>query len=535
MTSFAEKFDEEFRAAQKEVIASKLDDRKPNYVAPTAQTCPDHNDRTAPEMRPEPPRQLMRELPPADPFPIDALGDVLAPAARAIHDRVRAPLAICGQSVLAAATLAVQGQGNVALPMGQVRPLSSFFISVAATGERKSAVDQEALWSLRTHEATLREAVAGKRIDYENDKTAYEKAREAATKAAKGDRAQIKQALDTIGPAPVPPLEPVLTCGEPTYEGLCKLLAVGQPSVGIFSAEGGQFIGGHGMADDAKLRTACGLSALWDGEPIKRVRASDGIAVLPGRRVAMHLMVQPDVAAILFGDGLLAAQGLMSRVLVTAPELSSGNRMWKEPSPESNAAIKRYGARLLQIFERPLPLVSGTRNELAPRTVLLSAYARHRWIAFHDHVEARIGADGELEPVRGLANKLPEHAARIATILALVGDLETAEVGAVEIHAGIALAEHFVSEALRLFGVSRVNVDILLAQRLLNWLMFQWKEPNVSLPDIYQRSLNAIGDQATARSLVGILEGHGWLTKIPGGTIIGGQRRRDAWRIVREV
>src|SRR5215470_20343234 len=107
----------------------------------------------------------------------------------------------------------------------------------------------------------------------------------------------------------------MLTCPDPTYEGLCRLLAEGQPSIGIFAAEAGQFIGGHGMADDAKLRTAAGLSALWDGAPIKRVRALDGFTVLPGRRVAMHLMTQPDVAAIWFGDRLLVEQGLMSRVL----------------------------------------------------------------------------------------------------------------------------------------------------------------------------------------------------------------------------
>ena len=70
----------------------------------------------ADEMKSEPPRPLVRELPPADPFPVDALGSLLAPAARAIHDRVQAPLAICGQSVLAAATLAVQGYANVELP-----------------------------------------------------------------------------------------------------------------------------------------------------------------------------------------------------------------------------------------------------------------------------------------------------------------------------------------------------------------------------------------------------------------------------------
>jgi Protein of unknown function (DUF3987) len=73
------------------------------------------------------------------------------------------------------------------------------------------------------------------------------------------------------------------------------------------------------MSDDNKLRTAAGLSELWDGEPIKRVRAGDGTLVLPGRRVAMHLMAQPDVAAIMLSDRMLLSQGFLSRCLVTAP------------------------------------------------------------------------------------------------------------------------------------------------------------------------------------------------------------------------
>jgi hypothetical protein len=45
---------------------------------------------------------------------------------------------------------------------------------------------------------------------------------------------------------------------------LTKAFANGWPSLGLFADEGGQFIGGHGMSDDAKLRTATGLSRLWD-------------------------------------------------------------------------------------------------------------------------------------------------------------------------------------------------------------------------------------------------------------------------------
>ena len=265
---------------------------------------------------PEPPRPLVRELPPADPFPIEALGDVLGPAARAIHARVQAPVAICGQSVLAAATLAVQGHGDVELPTGQARPVSGYFLTVAGSGERKTSADNEALRPIRKRERALREKYDAEALDYLNGKLAWEKARDGAIRRAKGDRAAIKSALDALGPAPAAPLTPMLTCPEPTFEGLCRLLASGWPSIGIFAGEAGQFIGGHGMSDDAKLRTAAGLSSAWDGEPIRRVRAGDGASVLPGRRVAVHLLAQPDVAALMLADRLLVGQGWFSRILV---------------------------------------------------------------------------------------------------------------------------------------------------------------------------------------------------------------------------
>jgi hypothetical protein len=485
------------------------------------------------ERKPEAPRPLMRELPPPDAFPIDALGDVLAPAARAIQDRVRAPLAICGQSVLAAANLATQAHVNVLLPIGsgQPKPVSTYFITVALSGERKSECDRQAGWPIRKREKEMRDTYDVELPGYINAKAAWDKAREAVIKRGKGDRAAIKNALDALGLPPVPPLEPLLTCPEPTYEGMCKHLAIGQPSIGIFASEGGQFIGGHGMRDESKLATAAGLSAAWDGDPIKRVRAGDGTMILPGRRLAMHLMAQPDVADILFRDPLLADQGLLSRLLVTAPASAAGSRMWREERSETDRDLKSYGARLLRILEEPLPLSAGKTNELEPRPLPLARESRRLWISFANHIERAIAQGGALEPVRGLANKLPEHAARLAAVLSVVTDLDVAAISADEMRAGICLAEHYAAEALRLFGAARTNAELLLAKRLLHWFQHQWKEPAISLPDIYQRSLNAIRDQAAARKL----EEHGWLVRIPGGTVVAGQRRQEAWRIVREL
>ena len=492
--------------------------------------------RAAPETTPERPRPLMRELPPPELFPVDAMGELLGSAARAIHDRVQAPLATCCQSILATATLCVQPYADVLLPIGQARPLSCYFSTILETGGRKSASDSEAGGPIRKHEMNLREKRDLNYPDYINRQTAWESARKKAIgKKGITDFAGIKAALDKVGPEPEAPLEPLLTCPEPTFEGLCKLLAIGQPAMGICSSEGGQFLGGHAMNEENKLKTASGLSEVWDGNPIRRVRSGDGTLYLPGRRVSMHLQVQPGVGDILFGDATLADQGLLSRILVSAPVSTAGTRFQREEKPDTAPALKRYNARMLEILQTPLPLAEGKRNELQPRCLAMSAHAINVWRNYADHLEGQLGPNGEMDAIRGLANKLPEHAARLAGVLALVENINASSITADHMRSGIALADHYAAEALRLFGANKVNADLKLAQRLLDHLHANWTEPAVSLPDIYQRTLNAIGDKATAARMVRILEDHGWLRGIPGGATINGERRREAWSIVRDA
>jgi hypothetical protein len=274
------------------------------------------------------------------------------------------------------------------------------------------------------------------------------------------------------------------------------------------------------------------LSALWDGEPIKRVRAIDGTTILPGRRLAMHLMAQPDFAAIALGDPLLENQGFLSRMLVSAPASIAGTRLWREPAPESEKALKRYSGRILELSEAPFPLAKGKQNELEPRLLAMSPTARRLWIGYVDHVEMLIGSEGELEPVRGLANKLPEHAARIAGVLTLLDDLYAGEISASAMEADIAIARTLCLGGIAVFrhkpGQSRACAGPKTAG-----MVQLWPERAISLPDIYQRGLNAIGDKATAKRAVRILEDHGWLRRLQGIVIVAGNRRREVWEIVR--
>ena len=116
------------------------------------------------------------------------------------------------------------------------------------------------------------------------------------------DRFAREDALTRLGPEPLPPLQPFLTAAEPTIEGLIKAWVHAPAALGIFSAEGGQFIGGYGMSLDHRLKTAAAMSGMWDGAKTNRLRAGDGSIILEGRRLSVHLMVQHDAAALFLSD-----------------------------------------------------------------------------------------------------------------------------------------------------------------------------------------------------------------------------------------
>src|SRR5688500_2066134 len=96
----------------------------------------------------------MRESIPPLPYPADALGSILEPMAIAVKKATEAPVALCGNSLLAAAALAVQPYADVMID-GRVFPVSIFAGTVAESGERKSTVDKYCLAPIRSHEKEL--------------------------------------------------------------------------------------------------------------------------------------------------------------------------------------------------------------------------------------------------------------------------------------------------------------------------------------------------------------------------------------------
>jgi hypothetical protein len=258
---------------------------------------------------------------------------------------------------------------------------------------------------------------------------------------------------------------------EPTLEGLYRLMLEGQPSIGLFTDEGGQFIGGHSMAADLRMRTASGLSSLWDGTPTKAIRKGHAPIILAHKRLSMHLMAQPSVAKQLLTDKMLKDQGLLSRCLVVEPESVVGTRFWKETDPADTAALSEFTAHILTLLRKPLPLKAGTQNELAPKLLKLSSEARANCIDYINHIEGEIGPGGSLDSIAALANKATEHAIRIAGVMTIVANPEATEINADTMARAIAIVEFYVEEALRVAEEDEHDTLELLAERTWNSIL----------------------------------------------------------------
>ncbi len=431
-------------------------------------------------------------------FPLHALGEVMGQAAKAIAGDVQAPDALVAGSVLAAASLAAQQHANVVLPHGQRCPLSLFIVSSGQSGDRKSAAD--AVAGFEIEEARRRDArrYAQKLKQYEEDKAAK----------GKGD------------PEPEVPAPKTLTTSNATVEGLTRLLKA-QSSVGLFSAEGGEMLGGHSMREDRRSAGLAFYLKAWSGETLDSLRGGDGLTTLLGRRISLHVMVQPILLAGLLADPLAQGQGLLARCLISQPATLAGTRAYKPVDPNENPATRRFHDHVRQLLDlTPCYWPDGDGHELKPRDLPLSADAAALWIAFYNEIERQQADGGELAQARPFASKAAEHAARIAGVMSTLEDPEARTIGAQAIECAIVVAGFYVNEHLRLTGASKDAQHVANLAALWDWM--QARGNTVPGKDVLQRSPRRIRSLKAdgIKPLLAELQARGYI-----------RERGDSWEV----
>ncbi|RON54558.1 YfjI family protein [Pseudomonas frederiksbergensis] len=444
---------------------------------------------------PRSPRPLIESNPVAQPYPVQALGGILGPAVERMAEVIGVPQALAAQSVLAASALATQGHAGLQLD-GRNYPLSLYLITVAASGDRKTAADRFALLPARQWEREQWQR-------YREQLARYRAAQRQAQRINPADPDRTNSV-----PLEAEPSAPRLITTDPTIEALIKGLCHDLPSMGLFCDEGGQFLGSSTMSRDNRLKAVTTLSSLWDGSPIDRARSMVGESLRAyDRRLSLHLMLQPYLAMQLLTDPLLQGQGILGRCLMTWPTSLAGQRSYQAVDLSKDAALKCYHRRLSALFYQPWSLSPDGALQLSPLT--LSQLSRRRWIDLHDAIEAQLGEFGELASVRPSGSKAADNLLRIASILAVVEESGMVEVD--HIQRASALVGYYLTEIQRLTEqepVCRIKEE---ADRLLRWLQVKdWKHFSI-------RELNRNGPRFARKSsrhaaklLVELID-HQWL------------------------
>ncbi len=442
------------------------------------------------------------------PYPVDALGVHLSAAVRAVTDATQAPVEMAAQAVLSVVSLAVQNIMSVRVPTGEIRPASCFFLTVAESGERKGAVAGLALGPVRAREEELARAQPLEELDYRARLQAWRLYRARVVRAtlrewsvkasARGESDAAIADAKMLARKPLPPAPPFLVVSSARIGGLMDQLKA-RPNLLLFSDAPAPLLRA------AKLAGADFLREIWDNGSFTAGRGRGAQRVV-NRRLTVHLAVPPDEARALLTDPTLAREGVLARFLIAAPASRIGARSWRDPVLDSCMVdfARRIGANLDPAAATPADIA-----QVMTRVADFSPAARACWTAYAGEMEHRMGSGGDFAAARALGAKLPQHAARLAALIAGYENMAGIDEAAAE--GGIVLARWYGSEGLRLYGASPGHTARNESREVLAWLRRSHPTDTFALSDVYSAGPSFARTASSARALLRTLEMDGYV------------------------
>ena len=469
--------------------------------------------------------------------------------AKALAHVVQAPTSLAMNALLGSLASVVQAHADVMIPVngGYRVPISLYLLSVAQSGDRKSACDALATKGIRDHQAEQIDGWEDARVAYEMTQEAWELQRKEILREHKEDPETLQAEIAAHAAAkPVAPRSPIAITNNATPEGLFKELLHGQRSMILSTDEGGAFFGGYSMADAQRKRAATAFyNEAWGAKQINSLRKGDGAVILRGYRLSMHLLIQPSVIEEAWKDEDLQGNGFWGRFLVACPESLWGTR---EIAPRHYDAQEREklqrSLQILQIWQdltkkiaqQPQPL-SENGKALDPKVLEMTEKAVDAWIAFADECERKGGIFGEYAEIRGLSNKAAEHAARLAAnfhVLMNEGKAEQFDkIGQEEMEQAILLIRWYLQSAVRMMQAPVTSEDRKLQEVYDTMLRRADRlEYDEFTPSDLVRACGKINNVKAAKAVLESLRQNGAVVAV-GEATIDGKKRVDVWRLLR--
>lgn len=344
------------------------------------------------------------------PFPVDALPAAVAAMVTAVSDFTQTDLGMAGTSALSMLAACAGGRVEVQVRPGWNEPVNIYTVTVAAPGERKSAVQAMMGRPLLDAEAELADAGKAARMEAETTQNVAAKAAEQA-KAAAGraegterdrllaDAISLAAAADSIV---VPPM-PRLAADDVTPEAAASLLAEQGGRLAVISAEGGIFdtMAGRYSGNVANLDVWLKGHA---GDPLRVDRKGRPPEYVRRPALTLGLMIQPAVLEAIARHDSFRGRGLLARFLYAVPPSRVGRRRVGMPSVPDLVAKEWH--RLVH----DLALTLADWHD--PAILSLDVDAQALVLDIERHIEPQLGPSGELGHIADWGAKLTgRHAA----------------------------------------------------------------------------------------------------------------------------
>ena len=413
-------------------------------------------------------------------YPTHAFYNGIRDALREVQFNLQAPEALIGGSFLTAMSIACQGDVNVELPTGQIRPVSLYVATIADSGERKTATDSLVMAPIYDFDAKHKTEHESALLQYQTKLSFWKKAdawlqRTLLAAAVSGeDTRELNRKLAAHASGqPRKPMRNRIVHQSITERPMMDSLRGDGRCIAILSDEGEIVLKGGATSKMAPLNKA------WDGPKVLTFERADDSIEVNNPRVTLSFMVQDKVFAGFMqkrGD-LARGSGWLARLLISYPESTMGFRFM--------SLHETQWSHLPLFHERVTELLEGREarhkaGDTSFKVLTFSPEARELYVAQHNQLEPLIRPGGSLYSVRDAENKAMEVAGRVAANLHHFAKLPGTVISSETLQRAIDIVSWYFDEFIRLFGDNNAPTQLQKDMHVIvkHLYLRYWRERN---------------------------------------------------------
>jgi hypothetical protein len=359
-------------------------------------------------------------------FPVEALPAWQREMVIGLAEETQTPPELAGSFALSitAAALAKKYEVN---PAGSwIEPVNLYTMTVAAVGERKSAVGEEMSQPIRRaqEDASIEAEPIIAQAEMERAHLEKKIAKLQTEAAKKSDHEAVpilKEAAELTAQLRSMRIHarPRLLFDDITPEKIPGVLEAQSGRAMILSPEGGLFDTLAGRYSKTSSSNIDGLLKAHAGDDIQVDRVNRPSEYVRRPALTLALAVQPDVLRNLIAKPGFKGRGLLGRILYAIPTPMVGRRTI-EIVPVSVMVREEYRRRMRNLWNLR-PELDGD-GRIVPKAITFSPAARERFDAFRTILEPRLAPAGNLGALADWGSKYAGAVARIAACLHLADE-----------------------------------------------------------------------------------------------------------------